>query len=40
MGVILEGLISDNFEGETYVMNIETKEVSRYINFYDLIFID
>jgi len=40
MGVILEGLISDNFEGETYVMNIQTKEVSRYINFYDLIFID
>ena len=40
MGVILEGLISDNFEGETYVMNIETKEVSRYINFYDLIFVD
>ena len=40
MGVILEGLISDNFEGETYVMNIQTKEASRYINFYDLIFID
>ena len=40
MGVILEGLISDNFEGETYVMNVQTKEVSRYINFYDLIFID
>ena len=40
MGVILEGLISDNFEGETYIMNIQTKEVSRYINFYDLIFID
>ena len=40
MGVILEGLISDNFEGETYVMNIQTKEVSRYINFYDLIFVD
>ena len=33
MGVILEGLISDNFEGETYVMNVQTKEVSRYINF-------
>ena len=40
MGVILEGLISDNFEGETYVMNVQTKEVSRYINFYGLIFTD
>lgn len=40
IGVLLDGLMLQNFDFKTYVMNIETGESSLYVNFHDIIFIN
>lgn len=39
IGVILESLINPNYKFTTYVMNLETKETSRYVDFEQIIFL-